>query len=293
MTVLRAAVLALGCVAGTRAAAQDSVSCIRAASVRILPARPVPGTLFVVKVAGEGASFAATLAGEPLQFTHDSSGVRAFGALPIDSVRGATLTFTCNTPAASTTMRILPARHSYAMERLRVDPRFTAPLDSALAERTRQESARAAAVARASRETQRLWTPPFVAPRPSRITSRFGTGRAFNGTVTSRHMGTDYAGQAGAPVRASNRGVVRLVDEFYYGGNVIYVDHGGGFTTAYLHLSQALVAPGDTVERGSMIGRVGATGRVTAAHLHFITRFGEITVDPGSVIAATKATGRK
>ena len=123
-----------------------------------------------------------------------------------------------------------------------------------------------------------------MVPRPSRITSGFGSGRTFNGAVTSRHMGTDYAGAVGAPVRAVNRGVVRLVDAFYLGGNVVYIDHGEGLVTAYLHLSRQRVAEGDTVTRGQIIGNVGATGRVTGPHLHLITRFGMVTVDPLSVI---------
>ena len=66
--------------------------------------------------------------------------------------------------------------------------------------------------------------------------------REFNGTVTSRHMGTDFKGATGDPVRAANRGVVRIVGHFYLGGNVIYIDHGAGLTSAYLHLSRQLVA---------------------------------------------------
>ena len=98
-------------------------------------------------------------------------------------------------------------------------------------------------------------------------------------------MGTDYAGAVGAPVRATNRGVVRLLGTFYLGGNVIYLDHGEGIVTAYLHLSKQLVAVGDTVEQGGVIGHVGASGRVTGPHLHFIARYGAITVNPGSLFS--------
>ena len=136
-----------------------------------------------------------------------------------------------------------------------------------------------------SHSTPRLFEEPFVFPRDSRVTSGFGRGREFNGNITSRHMGTDFAGETGAPVVAVNRGVVRIVDAFYYGGNVIYIDHGAGLSSAYLHLSAQLVQAGDTVMRGQMIGRVGATGRVTGPHLHFIARYGTVTVDPVSLFA--------
>ena len=116
------------------------------------------------------------------------------------------------------------------------------------------------------------------------MTSGFGRRREFNGTIQSRHMGVDFAGVSGAPVRAANRGVVALVDEFYMGGNVIYLDHGAGLVTAYFHLSRANVEAGDTVARGQVIGRVGATGRVTGPHLHWVARYGAITVDPLSLL---------
>ncbi len=117
-------------------------------------------------------------------------------------------------------------------------------------------------------------------PRASEISSTFGTGRTFNGAVTSRHLGVDFRGGVGAPVEAANAGVVALVDRFFLGGRVIYIDHGGGLVTAYLHLSKVLVAPGDTVARGQRIGLVGATGRVTGPHLHWAARYGATTVNP-------------
>ena len=67
--------------------------------------------------------------------------------------------------------------------------------------------------------------------------------------------------------------------------NHFNVLRGAGLTSAYLHLSRQLVAEGDTVERGEVIGKVGATGRVTGPHLHFIVRYGRVTVDPLSLFA--------
>jgi murein DD-endopeptidase MepM/ murein hydrolase activator NlpD len=187
----------------------------------------------------------------------------------------------------STTARVALARGDYPLERLSVAPRFSAPPDSALEARQRREAAMAAEVGRRSHDTPQLWTGPFRRPRDSRVTSTFGRGREFNGTVTSRHMGTDYAGAVGAMVRAPNRGVVRLVESFFLGGNVVYVDHGAGIVTAYLHLSEQSVAVGDTVRAGDVIGKVGATGRVTGPHLHWIVRYGGVTVDPASLLRLT------
>jgi murein DD-endopeptidase MepM/ murein hydrolase activator NlpD len=129
-----------------------------------------------------------------------------------------------------------------------------------------------------------MWSEPFRRPRESRVTSRFGTGRMFNGTVASRHLGVDYQGAPGSPVFAANRGVVALVDTFFLAGRVVYVDHGGGVVTGYFHLTTPLVAKGDTVARGQQLGTVGATGRVTGPHLHWAARYGALTVNPGDLL---------
>jgi murein DD-endopeptidase MepM/ murein hydrolase activator NlpD len=135
-------------------------------------------------------------------------------------------------------------------------------------------------VARAAHDTPRQWSEPFLRPRDTRITSGFGHGREFNGEVQSRHMGVDLAGAVGTPVRASNRGIVALVGDFFAAGNAVYLDHGSGLVTAYYHLSAADVEEGQVVERGEVIGRVGATGRVTGPHLHWVARYGTVTFNP-------------
>jgi len=165
-------------------------------------------------------------------------------------------------------------------EKLAVAEQFGRALDSATDARVAREGARALAVGRASHDAPPRWTQPFERPRTSAISSGFGTGRTFNGQVSSRHLGVDFRGALGAPIRAANRGVVVLVDTFFLGGRVVYLDHGAGLTTGYLHLSRALVSVGDTVERGQVIGLVGATGRVTGPHLHWTARYGAITVNP-------------
>jgi len=121
-------------------------------------------------------------------------------------------------------------------------------------------------------------------PRTARTTSLFGSGRQVNGIWRSRHTGLDIAGRKGAAVRASNRGIVALVGNFFYGGISVYVHHGDGLMTVYHHLSRALVAVGDTVARGQIIGRVGATGRVTGPHLHWGAQYGAIPFDPADLL---------
>jgi len=168
--------------------------------------------------------------------------------------------------------------------RLTVDRRFTTRLDSATEARIERENERARDIGRRAHENPPMWTEPFAKPRSSRITSRFGTGRVFNGRVASSHLGVDFRGSEGDEILAANRGVVALVDSFFLVGNVVYVDHGGGVVTGYFHMSRPLVAVGDTVSRGQRIGLVGATGRVTGPHLHWSARYGALSVDPGDLL---------
>ena len=126
---------------------------------------------------------------------------------------------------------------------------------------------------------------PFLRPATKQVTSRFGSGRVFNGRVSSSHLGVDYRGALGEPIFAANRGVVALVAEFFLAGNVVYVNHGDGLVTGYFHMSQPEVAIGDTVERGQEIGLVGSTGRVTGPHLHWSARFGALTIDPADLLS--------
>lgn len=228
------------------------------------------------------------MADEPLHFASGAAGgFHALAAIPIDAGDSLALMVIISKTSDTDTVTItLPvARGSYHLQKLRVAPEFGREPDSALAARIAAETDRAMAVSRASHDSPPLWRGAFLGPRASRITSGFGHGREFNGAVQSRHMGVDLAGAPGAPVRASNRGVVALVDRFYLAGNVVYIDHGAGLVTGYFHLREATVAIGDTVRAGELIGRVGSTGRVTGPHLHWIARYGSITVDPLSLIA--------
>jgi murein DD-endopeptidase MepM/ murein hydrolase activator NlpD len=223
------------------------------------------------------------MAGEPLHFVASGAGYRAIGAIPVDSlgvVTARAIVARASGRADTVEASVSPPPLPPPAEQLAVAPRFGRPMDSATAARVAREGARALAVGRQSHESPPRWTAPFLRPRASAITSRFGTGRTFNGQVSSRHLGVDFRGAVGAPIRAANRGVVALVDTFFLGGRVVYLDHGGGITTGYLHLSRALVAPGDTVARGQTIGHVGATGRVTGPHLHWTARYGALTVNP-------------
>jgi murein DD-endopeptidase MepM/ murein hydrolase activator NlpD len=234
---------------------------------------------------------AGEVAGEPLHFerTGDSA-FRALVAVPVAAGDSLPVTILLSDSGhTDTILTSLPVRRAeYPSEVLSVAPGYVRP-DSVAAARIQSEVARSRQVSRESQDRPRIWREPFRLPRPSRMTSRFGSARVFNGEVQNRHLGTDFAGGVGAPVRAAGRGVVALVADFYLAGHAVYIDHGGGLVTGYFHLSRSNVKQGDTVFAGQRIGAVGKSGRVTGPHLHWVARYGTISVDPMSLLRLVRA----
>jgi murein DD-endopeptidase MepM/ murein hydrolase activator NlpD len=129
------------------------------------------------------------------------------------------------------------------------------------------------------------WSESFEVPvRDAKDGRNFGHRRVFNGQPRAPHSGADLRAPTGTPIRAANRGRVVLAKDLFYSGNAVFVDHGYGLYTTYLHLSRIDVAPGDLVERGQQLGLAGATGRVTGPHLHWGVRLLDARVDPFSLI---------
>ena len=255
-------------------------------SVTWRPATPVQGSLVVVVVRpGAGDSVVAVrgeVAGEPLHFEGSAGWHRALAAVPLAADRRAAIRV--EVERARGTVEVLTPSLSVQPRRgrretLRTAPRFVQPPES-LGARIQAEQELILEIKRRAHQTPRLWRGRFARPIRGATTSGFGTARVFNGMVQSRHYGVDFAGRIGAPVRAANRGVVVVAGELFYSGNAVYVDHGAGLITAYLHLSRTLVAVGDTVRKGQVIGRVGASGRVTGPHLHWLAAYGTVSVNP-------------
>lgn len=123
------------------------------------------------------------------------------------------------------------------------------------------------------------FTPPLRGEFPH--TSPFGSRRTYgNSPILSAHEGEDYGAAAGTAVYAPAEGVVMLAEKLFVRGNAVILDHGYGVFTGYWHLSEIGVKPGEKVQTGQLIGKVGSTGLSTGAHLHWEMAVQGIAVDP-------------
>jgi len=189
-------------------------------------------------------------------------------------------------PAPLRTLDLRVRAKTFATRQLRVAPSFVEP-DAADLERIAREAT--ALEALFERVTPRIWNPPFAAPVAVRPTSNFGARSIFNGQPRAPHTGVDFSSAVGAPVVAPGAGRIVLADDLFFTGNTVVIDHGSGLFSLLAHLSIVTVRQDDVVERGGLVGRVGATGRVTGPHLHWSVRLHGVRVDPLSLLFATRA----
>jgi len=171
----------------------------------------------------------------------------------------------------------------FPTRRLTVDEQFVTP-PKEVEERIRRESQRVEEIFRVV-TPQRMWKGSFAAPVPGPASSSFGRRNILNGKPRSPHTGTDFSADTGTPINAPNSGKVVLAADLYFSGNTVIIDHGLGLYSFFAHLSQFSVHEGDEVGARQVIGRVGATGRVTGPHLHWTVRLVGTRVDPLSLMA--------
>jgi murein DD-endopeptidase MepM/ murein hydrolase activator NlpD len=131
---------------------------------------------------------------------------------------------------------------------------------------------------------ERLWEAPFIRPVPQESSSSFGYRRIINGKPRAPHSGADLRAPLGTEVLAANHGRVVLIGDYFFAGQSVVLDHGGGLYTMYFHLSEFKVDGGAMVRRGDVIALSGMSGRVTGPHLHWAARLGNARVDPMELI---------
>lgn len=172
-------------------------------------------------------------------------------------------------------------KRNYKIQRIDGLPKAkVSPRKPEVLARIRKESAQAAQ-ARKRDDERSDYLETFIWPAIGPISGVYGSQRILNGQARRPHFGVDVAAPAGSNVVAPASGVITLAhqDMFFSGGTII-LDHGHGLSSTFLHLSELLINKGDIVKQGDLIARVGATGRVTGAHLDWRMNIFKRRVDP-------------
>jgi murein DD-endopeptidase MepM/ murein hydrolase activator NlpD len=268
--------LVVCCLLDTRVAAAQTIT---------LSARAIqPGEVVRVEVQGpaELEGVAASVFGKhiPLEFDRERQVWNTLVGIDLDTKPGI-YRMTIGTQVRL--LRVLEKK--FEVRRLHVAEEFVNPPASAM-EQIAHDNKKTAEIF--ARVTPRRWSGPFILPVDGPPTSNFGTVSYFNGQRRSPHTGVDFLSPTGTPVRAANHGTVALAEPLYFTGNTVIVDYGDGLSSLFAHLSELRVKEGDEVQPDTIVGLVGATGRVTGPHLHWAVHLHSARVDPTSLVYATK-----
>ena len=257
----------------------------KAAQSNVWPrALAVPGGVVRLSL-GPAAQPPAAFAGEvPLLVLGDMIEWTAVVGIALSAPVGAahiTVAATANSPARQVPYTVADKR--YREQRLTVAPRTVdlSPENQARYERERDHQA----VVMATFSTPRPERLLMQVPTPGRRSSSFGLRRVFNGQARNPHSGMDIAAATGTPVNAPLPGKVIDTGDYFFNGQTVWLDHGGGLLSMVCHLSAIHAQVGDVVQTGQRIGAVGATGRATGPHLHWGVMLNRSMVDPALFLA--------
>ncbi len=132
---------------------------------------------------------------------------------------------------------------------------------------------------------ERLFAAGWIWPVTGPISGIYGSQRILNGQPRQPHYGIDIAMPTGTPVLAPSDGIVTLAEpDLFFSGGTMIIDHGQGLSSTFLHLSEMRVAVGDRVQQGDIVALVGATGRVTGAHLDWRMNWFDQRIDPSLLV---------
>jgi murein DD-endopeptidase MepM/ murein hydrolase activator NlpD len=214
----------------------------------------------------------------PVLVMRDADRWKAVVGIPLDTEPGPTA-ITVNGNRVTATIK----EHAYAEQRLTVTNQSHVTPDQEQLERIGGERKIIDAALNSFRDVP-LTGIALAAPVDGPHSSSFGKRRFFNDQPRSPHKGMDIAAAEGVPIKAPRDGVVTATGDYFFNGNTVILDHGQGYVTMYCHLSEIAVEEGEETPAGDTLGLVGATGRVTGAHLHFGTYLNGTAVDPAILL---------
>lgn len=248
--------------------------------VLLNPAKPGPGDIVVVTVKGVNGPVEGTFNGRKIHFNPSSKSFKAVLGIDLYTEPG-TYSLEIKADGKVVSRPVTVVKKKYPVQKL-ILPKDMVELSPENEARAEQEQKKVAAIW--PHETDRGWSGPFLNPREGAISTAFGLRRIINGIPKNSHSGVDVTAEEGEPVHAPNNGIVTLVDNQFYSGNSVILDHGQGIYTMFFHLSKVLVQQGQPVKRGDVIAFVGSTGRSTGSHLHWGVRMQGARVDPLELI---------
>jgi murein DD-endopeptidase MepM/ murein hydrolase activator NlpD len=266
--------------ANASVAASSPTAATRSGGKLALPRQSlVPGGVFMAKLPGSADQRpAVSFEGAPAMVVREGDHWRAIVGIPLSTEPGKAAVLVKSADGTEQRIEFEVKTKKYAEQRLKVEPRVVdlAPTDLARTERERPLIQDALATfSDAVPSTMR-----FQPPVPGRRSSSYGLRRVFNDQPRNPHTGMDIAAPTGTPIKSPADGRVVQTGDFFFNGNTVLVDHGQGLVTMYCHLSAIDVKPGDVVKTGDILGKVGATGRVTGPHLHWGVTLNRTMVDP-------------
>lgn len=244
-----------------------------------LPAHaPVPGGVAVIDLGSTSAEQPLARWNEQsLAVVADKGRWFALLGIPLDTLP-APLTITISGANGERQLSVPVGIRSYPEQRLTIKDKRKVEPDPADLARIAREKAHTEQIKRQFSAMAPDTT--FARPADGRLSSRFGLRRIFNGQPRNPHNGLDFAAPTGAPVRAPAAGRVIDTGDYFFNGNTVFIDHGQGLISAYMHLSQIGVRAGQQIAKGERIGAVGSSGRSTGAHLHWTVILNGTPVDP-------------
>lgn len=236
----------------------------------------VPGGIAVVPL--QAGATAARYGGHNVMVLSHNGRRYAVVGVPLDTAPGEqTLDVSAGGGEHSVSFTV-DGKH-YATQRLTIKNKSMVNLSAADLKRVRRERKVMDAVY--DDWTAKLYAQlPFALPVKGVESSPFGVRRILNGEPRSPHSGIDIAAPAGTPVRAPADGVVALTGNFFFNGNSVFIGHGQGLVSVYVHLKKILVERGEHVHRGDIIGKLGSSGRTTGADLHWTVTLNGTRINP-------------